>query len=101
MATQSLLASIQHVVVLMLENRSFDHMLGFLYADRNNVSPSGAAFDGLTGHEANLDGHGTLVPVFKISSSTPNAYFMPGADPGEGYTATNSQLFNSINPPTP
>ena len=101
MPTQSLLGSIQHVVVLMLENRSFDHMLGFLYADRNNVSPSGAGFDGLTGHESNLDAHGTKVPVFQITSSTPNAYFMPGADPGEGYTATNAQLFNSMNPPSP
>ena len=27
------LAAIEHVVVLMLENRSFDHMLGYLYAD--------------------------------------------------------------------
>jgi phospholipase C len=26
---------------------------------------------------------------------------MPGADPGEGYTATNSQLFNSLHAPTP
>ncbi len=32
---------IKHVVVLMLENRSFDCMLGKLY-------PSGPAFDGLT-----------------------------------------------------
>jgi phospholipase C len=41
------------------------------------------------------------VPVFKIVPTTPNAYFMPGADPGEGYTATNSQLFNSLNAPSP
>jgi phospholipase C len=26
---------------------------------------------------------------------------MPGADPGEGYSATNSQLFGSMNAPTP
>ncbi|WP_297354111.1 alkaline phosphatase family protein, partial [Paraburkholderia sp.] len=35
------LAAIQHIVVLMLENRSFDHMLGFLYTDQQNKSPSG------------------------------------------------------------
>ena len=28
------LAAINHVVVLMLENRSFDHMLGYLYPPR-------------------------------------------------------------------
>ena len=33
-----LLSSINHIVVLMLENRSFDQMLGFLYADLANVS---------------------------------------------------------------
>jgi len=43
------LASVDHVVVLMLENRSFDHMLGFLYP--GNVSPSGQPFDGLTGRQ--------------------------------------------------
>jgi phospholipase C len=37
---------VDHVVVLMLENRSFDHMLGFLYADSGNVSPTGEAFTG-------------------------------------------------------
>ena len=26
------LASVNNIVVLMLENRSFDHMLGFLYS---------------------------------------------------------------------
>lgn len=34
------LSTIQHVVVLMLENRSFDHMLGFLYSGSDNVSPA-------------------------------------------------------------
>ena len=38
-----------HVVVVMLENRSFDHMLGYLYLDTANVSPCGDPFEGLTG----------------------------------------------------
>ncbi len=33
------LAQLQHIVVVMLENRSFDNMLGFLYADKGNVPP--------------------------------------------------------------
>jgi phospholipase C len=36
------LSSVQHIVVLMLENRSFDHMLGFLYTGSGNVSPAGS-----------------------------------------------------------
>ena len=36
---------IKHVIVMMKENRSFDHMLGFLYADAHNVSPTGKPFE--------------------------------------------------------
>jgi phospholipase C len=95
MANGNQLGQVQHVVVLMLENRSFDHMLGYLYADSGNVSPAGQPFDGLTGSESNPDATGQPVSVFRIEPTTPNAYFMPGADPGEGYMATNSQLFGS------
>ena len=95
------LSSINHIVVLMLENRSFDHMLGYLYADSANVSAAGQPFDGLTGTESNPGAKGVAVPVFKIDSSDKNAYFMPGADPGEGYSATNSQLFGTTTAPNP
>ncbi|MFK2876742.1 phosphoesterase [Rhodanobacter hydrolyticus] len=96
------LGAINHIVVLMLENRSFDHMLGFLYADANNVSPAGNAFEGLTGKESNPDGaNGTNVTVSQIQPGAANAYFLPGADPGEGYVATNAQLFGSNAPPAP
>ena len=53
-ATQ--LGQINNIVVVMLENRSFDHMLGYLYSDRKNISPSGQPFEGLTGSETNPDG---------------------------------------------
>src|SRR5690242_7196611 len=89
------LQSINHIVLLMLENRSFDHMLGYLYADAGNVSPSGQPFEGLTGNESNPDASGHPVSVFPIKPSTPNAYFMPGADPGEGFQATNDQLWGT------
>ena len=93
MTNGSGLASVDHVVVLMLENRSFDHMLGFLYP--GNVSPSGQPFDGLTGTESNPGSDGKPVTVFRIEPATPGAYYMPGADPGEGYMATNDQLYGS------
>jgi phospholipase C len=97
--SSSLLGSVDHIVVLMLENRSLDHMLGFLYADQGNVSPAGDPFAGLTGTESCPDNSGNSVTVYKIGSSTPNAYFMPGADPGEGYAATNNQLYGSTAAP--
>jgi phospholipase C len=100
MSNGSGLASVSHIVVLMLENRSFDHMLGFLYTAQGNVSPAGQPFAGLTGTESCLDSTGTAVTVSRIEPTTPNAYFMPGADPGEGYMATNHQLFGSQNAPS-
>jgi phospholipase C len=42
------LDALKHVVVLMMENRSFDHMLGALHAENPLIS-------GLTGLESNPD----------------------------------------------
>jgi phospholipase C len=95
------LGRIEHIVVLMLENRSFDHMLGFLYSDTDNRSPAGAPFEGLTGTEANSDATGKSVSVFRIDPSGPAPYFAPGANPGEGYSATNLQLFGADPAPVP
>ena len=68
-----MLGQIQHVVVLMLENRSFDHMLGLLYRDRKNVSLAGQPFEGLTGDETNPDSHGKSVAAFAIDPTQPLA----------------------------
>ncbi|MEA5455683.1 alkaline phosphatase family protein [Sinomonas sp. JGH33] len=92
------LAAIDHIVVLMLENRSFDHMLGYLYHSSGNVSPSGAPFAGLSGTESCPGTDGKPVAVHPITPTTPDAYFMPGADPGEGFKRANSQLFGTPNP---
>lgn len=101
MPTSSKLSNIEHFVVLMLENRSFDQMLGFLYADKGNVSPLKHPYEGLTGKESNPDPDGNTVNVFKINKSDQYAYFMPGADPGEGYFNTNEQLFSNHIAPDP
>jgi len=93
------LGSIKYIVQLMLENRSFDQMLGYLYEDTKNVSPTGQPFDGLTGNETNPDDAGREVSVYKIDSTSPHPYFVPGADPGEGFYNTNFQLFSTDHPP--
>ena len=72
------LNAIDHIVVVMLENRSFDHMLGFLHTDNGNVSPLGQPYEGLNGTQSNPASAGSPVSVFRIGPSTPNAYFMPG-----------------------
>jgi phospholipase C len=92
------LSAIKYIVQLMLENRSFDQMLGFLYEDTGNKSPTGQDFDGLTGKESNPDDTGRQIPVFKIDNTFDHPYFMPGADPGEGFFNTNYQLFSTDAP---
>ncbi|MGH9124613.1 MAG: alkaline phosphatase family protein [Acidimicrobiales bacterium] len=90
------LDAIDHIVVVMLENRSFDNLLGFLYPDRK--TPLGHDFDGLTGSESNNTPAGAKVPVFKIAPQDPNAYWYPLVDPQEGFLATNEQLFGTETP---
>lgn len=51
-------AAINHVVVLVMENRSFDHMVGYM----RTMYPTGQ-FDGLSGTESNPDGSGNAVTV--------------------------------------
>ena len=92
------LSAIKHVVQLMLENRSFDQMLGFLYADSGNKSASGEPYEGLTGAESNPDDAGREVKVFKIDHTAKHPYLMPGADPGEGFFNTNFQLYQTDQP---
>src|SRR6516164_9871990 len=53
----SQLQSIDHIVVLMLENRSFDCLLGKLY-------PKSDTFEGLSGSEQNPDAHGASITVW-------------------------------------
>ena len=55
------LGSIKHIVQLMLENRSFDHMLGF-------ARSASWAIDVLTGGETNRDSTGE---VARVSSDDP------------------------------
>ena len=93
------LNAIKHIVQLMLENRSFDQMLGFLYTASGNKSVTGQPFEGLTGNESNPDDTGREFKVFDINSTTnKHPYLMPGADPGEGFYNTNYQLFGTDDP---
>ena len=56
------LASIDHIVVLTMENRSFDHMLGYLSLARDRGGEGRTDVDGLTGTESNTY-RGTTFPV--------------------------------------
>src|SRR5579864_9585532 len=76
------LDNLKHIVVLMMENRSFDHMLGALKAADPRIN-------GLTGTESNLD---TTNEPAKVQ---PNAEFQSqlDPDPDHHFPAVHKQLF--------
>jgi phospholipase C len=76
--------TIKHLVVLMLENRSFDHMLGFLKSDQYPI-------EGLNGNESNLDANGVQVTV--SNDALFSGDFNP--DPGHHFENVNVQIFGN------
>jgi phospholipase C len=90
---------IKHVVVLMLENRSFDSMLGMLYAKSDD-------FDGLDGTEQNVfhnpDGSDPqTIPVWKSPVMNQTSACVPTPDPGEEFTDIHMQIHGMIDATTP
>src|SRR5271168_4304529 len=86
------LRKIEHIVVLMFENRSFDNLLGWLYDPENeapyNVVPQN--FEGLSGKKlSNRAPDGRIVPAGK--SIDPRG---PQPNPGEPYQDVYSQLYD-------
>jgi phospholipase C len=59
------LGQIKHIVVLMMENRSFDHMLGYL----KHANPPLEDLNGLEGTESNPDDQNQPVQVFPWGAS--------------------------------
>ena len=63
--SSALLANIETIVVVMMENRSFDHHLGALSTDRGY--PGAAGLDGLRGSEECPDNDGTMVAPWRLT----------------------------------
>ena len=57
------LSNLKHLVVLMMENRSFDHMLGGLSLVMENGKKKYPGVNGLTGSEWNPDTKNNPVKV--------------------------------------
>ncbi len=87
--------NIEHVVVLALENRSFDSMLGRLY-------PKSEQFEGLEGIESNPwhkpDGSVATITVWNSPKLTPHAASIPRDDPGELFSDITEQIFGRLAP---
>ncbi|OUS00142.1 hypothetical protein A9Q86_11935 [Flavobacteriales bacterium 33_180_T64] len=96
------LDKIDHIVVLMMENRSFDHMLGYLTINGNND------IDGITGNESNINPI-TQSPVkqeplrdktFRFSPHHEHQHVLNQIDDGtmQGFLADFMGRFPEINP---
>jgi phospholipase C len=85
------LASIRHIVVLMLENRSFDNLLGWQY--------------GLSASDSNRyynpppDGPSTTVPSWNNTGVDWKTMTIPNPDPGESFAEMCQQIWGLTAPP--
>jgi phospholipase C len=77
--------NLKHIVVLMMENRSFDHMLGALHKNY-------PAIDGLAGTETNPDSTGVPVTV----SPTAEYQSQLDPDPDHHFPAVDLQIFGGV-----
>ena len=90
--------NIQHIVYLMLENRSLDNVLGWLYENdtplhfipQNNTS----AYNGLQPGFFNPDGQGGKVFVSEIT--TAQGQTIPSVDPNEEFNHVQIQIANNM-----
>ncbi|MBV9504670.1 MAG: alkaline phosphatase family protein [Acidobacteriia bacterium] len=76
---------LKHIVVLMLENRSFDHMLGYLMAHDPRI-------DGVDGNQTNPDTTGKLIPVEPLAKY--QSQLQP--DPGHHWADVDLQIHGDI-----
>ncbi len=78
-------APFTNLVVLMLENRSFDHMLGFLKSDTYRI-------EGLNGNETNPNVNEG--PDVKVSGDARTVHDL-NPDPGHEFVNVNVQIFGN------
>ena len=78
------LDNLKHIVVLMMENRSFDHMLGSPALKKTNPG-----INGLTGNESNPDTAGNTVTV--QANATFQGQFQH--DPDHHFAGVDLQIF--------
>lgn len=77
---------VNHVIVLMMENRSFDHMLGYL------DYPPGASFEGVKGREKQM---GNLLADGKTVNPGPGASYLIDPGPDHSHDSVMRQLLGT------
>jgi phospholipase C len=90
--------ALDHVVVLMFENRSFDHLLGRLYEPGELESFEGVIGKDLSNPIPEWAEHGADAGV--VPYGVAKDMNTPYPDPGEEYPHINTQLYGHIDPPS-
>lgn len=98
------LQGIDRVVMLMLENRGLDHLLGQIYTENSAPSiviPEGSAslYNGL-GATPTFSNSYESTPVTASPVPASGSYDTPNPDPGETWEHVNVQLYSTSNPPS-
>jgi phospholipase C len=99
--------NIEHVVVVMMENRSFDSLLGWLYDNDtdppqyNIPNQNPATFDGLSAGKYSNVLNGQVVDAAHPPNGWPpsnNPALVPDPDPQEVFDHVTEQLFGTATP---
>jgi phospholipase C len=92
------LETFDYVVVLMLENRSFDNLLGYLYEP--GAVPQDQPFEGVAGkflaNPIPPDAEQAQRQVVSVEKG--HGMEAPNPDPGEEYPYVNTQLYGTVHP---
>src|SRR5580765_6721587 len=91
--------AMDHMIVVLFENRSLDNVLGHLYGPED-----GKTFEGVIGKDLSNpipewaeDGADRKVVPYTVATSMD----FPNPDSGEEYPHTNTQLYNILNEQEP
>lgn len=83
-----------HVVVLMLENRSYDHLLGWLYRDED-LRPGQHVAGLFQSPSSNTAPDGTVVEAYRYGGTRSERLVRPTTNAGEDLRHADRQLFGS------
>jgi phospholipase C len=101
------LTDIEHIVVVMMENRSFDNLLGWLYDNQTNPpkfnipDQQPPVYEGLKLNTYSNVLNGSPIPVSYPPTAWPpanNPNVVPTPDPNEEFVYVTNQLFGTKTP---
>lgn len=89
---------IKHLVVVMMENRSFDNLLGFLYTDLNNTPPINIPPPS-PGERPTFEGLGNASPESPFWNPSNREYFTANAPPVKVFASKGTRGTNAFSTP--